>query len=199
MSSYLNTIIPNDTLIVLASSSPRRKKILESLSLDFKIVKPNFDEDTLPVFASKEYAIMLSLLKAKSIQATPNSLIIAADTIVIQNDNVLNKPKSKDDAISMLNSLSNTSHKVVTAITLIFNDKVLSEAKETLVTFRELKQEEISMYVESGSPLDKAGSYGIQDDYGATFVSKVEGCYYNVVGFPIELFFNMLISIFDEK
>jgi septum formation protein len=178
MSSYLNTIIPNDTLIVLASSSPRRKKILESLSLDFKIVKPNFDEDTLPVFASKEYAIMLSLLKAKSIQATPNSLIIAADTIVIQNDNVLNKPKSKDDAISMLNSLSNTSHKVVTAITLIFNDKVLSEAKETLVTFRELKQEEISMYVESGSPLDKAGSYGIQDDYGATFVSKVEGCYY---------------------
>ncbi len=199
MSSYLNTIIPNDTLIVLASSSPRRKKILESLSLDFKIVKPNFDEDTLPVFASKEYALQLSLSKAKSIQSTTNSLIIAADTIVIQNDIVLNKPKSKDDAISMLNSLSNTSHKVVTAITLIFNDKVLSEAKETLVTFRELKQEEISMYVESGSPLDKAGSYGIQDDYGATFVSKIDGCYYNVVGFPIELFFNMLISIFDEK
>jgi len=138
-----------------------------------------------------ENAARLSLRKAVTVAKTiDNGLIVGADTVVVLGDELLSKPRDGADAIGMLRRLSGRTHTVVTAFTLVSrpDDAVLTETEETSVTFRTLPQDEIEKYVESGSPMDKAGAYGIQDDYGAVFVTRIEGCYYNVVGFPLARF-----------
>jgi septum formation protein len=121
-------------------------------------------------------------------------IVIGADTIVVLDHHVLGKPISKDDAKRMLKLLSGREHSVYTGFALIDveSKKHVAGVEETKVRFRKLDDKEIVSYVESGSPMDKAGSYGIQDDFGAVFVEKVNGCFYNVVGFPLARFYSTL-------
>lgn len=184
--------------IVLASQSPRRKKLLNQLGLSFDVIPSTFEEiitSTIPT----EVVTDLALQKAVEVaQRCEESLIIGADTIVVLDDHILGKPESTDEAEQMLSRLSSRTHKVYTGVAFVkTSNKGTIEEKysffeETSVEFSELETEEIQAYVKTGSPMDKAGSYGIQDDWGAVFVKRIEGDYYNVVGFPLNRFYNEL-------
>jgi len=190
--------------IILASKSPRRKKLLNQLGLQF-IVKPSLvDESSTeedPIKLVKELALRKALNVA---QKCAESLIIGSDTIVVHNNKILNKPGSKEEASVMLNNLSDTQHYVHTGVALIQTDinnevvKSISFASCTKVFFSKLDQNEIDNYILSGSPMDKAGSYGIQDDYGAAFIHHIEGDFYNVVGLPINKLYHQLKVNFPE-
>ncbi len=185
--------------LILASKSPRRNLLLRQLGFDFTIFPPTLDEKTIEVGNNAEkYAGKLALLKAVEVAENQeqNSIVIGADTIVVLDSNILNKPTDKDDAFRMLKTLSGRTHIVFTGIALVESQTMrsFSAVQETDVTFRELDDKEIYAYVETGSPLDKAGAYGIQDDFGAVFISNIKGCYYNIVGLPLELLYTSLKS-----
>jgi septum formation protein len=186
---------------VLASKSPRRKKLLKLLGLRFQSFNPEIEENhkgEKPI----QYAKTLAEEKAEvANKKFKNKIIIAADTIVVIDGKVLEKPNSKSDAKRMLKTLSGRTHTVYTAICVInqLNGKKSIDVEKTKVTFRKLSEQEIDEYIETGSCMDKAGSYGIQDDLGAVFVSKVNGCYYNVVGLPLQKLYLMLNSIVERK
>ena len=182
--------------IVLAASSPRRKEILARLNVPFivdfeNIIEPKYDSSTSP----ERYCEKLSAIKASAISSKYNdTLIIGADTIVLLDDIVLGKPNSKKEAYLTLNSLSGRNHQVITGVTIIYNDLLHTFHSTTTVEFRELKDVDIQEYINSNNPYDKAGSYGIQD-YSAIFVNKINGCYDNVVGFPLSRFYDELKKI----
>ena len=185
--------------IILASSSPRRKEILSRMNIDFDVINPNIVEPEYDRTNSpKEYSEELSKMKALSISKNyKKSLVVAADTIVVLNNNiVLGKPKNKDDAKKTLNILSGKTHKVITSVTIkgkAYNtSKILKKynytfSEITCVKFLNLESSEILKYINTDSPYDKAGSYGIQD-YSSIFVEKIDGCYDNVLGFPLSKF-----------
>lgn len=184
--------------IILASASPRRRHLLSQLNLTFDVIPSNVDES----FTGKEpvqIAENLALQKAADVaKGKQNSLIIGADTIVVHDDNILNKPETPSDARKMLSQLSDTFHFVFTGVALIQTDengRITSKktfSEQTKVFFDALEPEEMEAYIKSGNPMDKAGSYGIQDDLGALFVKRIEGDYYNVVGFPLNRFYREL-------
>jgi len=183
--------------IILASQSPRRKKLLEQIGLSFTVVHSGFDEEAVNSTATpREHARLLALGKARDVAARFDGdyIVIGADTIVVLDGEILNKPKSPEQASEMLNKLSGRTHTVFTGIALIdcAARKEITDVQATEVTFRRLGQSEIDEYIAGGSPMDKAGSYGIQDDYGAVFVSRIVGCYYNIVGLPLEMVFSKL-------
>lgn len=190
--------------IILASQSPRRKKLLKQLGFQFEVMPSSVDEHSLennPVKLVEE----LALRKATDVsQNYSNSLIIGSDTVVVYEGKILGKPESKSDASLMLNKLSNTQHQVHTGVALLLttNDSTISKSisftEKTTVFFSKLEQHEIDFYISTGSPMDKAGSYGIQDDWGATFISKIEGDFYNVVGLPINKLYYQLKTNFPE-
>jgi septum formation protein len=186
-----------DVPLVLASKSPRRKKLLEQLGLTFDVVPSDFaEENHSKDYLPEEYVQKLSLEKALNVARKINysSIIIGADTIVLLDGEIINKPVDESDARFILNKLSNQTHTVLTGLSFVKipEQKYITTYQKTLVTFRELDEDEIEAYIKSGSPLDKAGAYGIQDDFGALFVSYIEGCYYNIVGLPLELFYQTL-------
>lgn len=165
----------------------------------------SIDEDAVPLSEPEEYAQTLAFLKAKEVSKRHrNALVIGADTIVVQNNTILGKPVDENEAHSMLRTLSGSEHDVVTGLCLLTTDmNYESEKKETIavttrVRFDELTDQEIKDYIDSGSPFDKAGGYGIQDDWGAIFVREIEGDFYNVVGFPINRFYGLLKQSFQE-
>lgn len=177
--------------LILASQSPRRKKILSRLNIPFKIIISGVDE---PIFTDIEkpvdYAQKLASFKCNDISKKyTDYLVIGADTIVVLNDKVMGKPKNKDDAINMLKILSGNTHKVITAVSIQCTHNNINHSfhEDTKVTFRKIPSEYIYTYTDSPSPYDKAGSYGIQD-WSAIFVDKINGCYDNVVGFPLSRF-----------
>jgi septum formation protein len=182
---------------ILASQSPRRKKLLKLLGLNFKIFHPQIEENhkgEKPL----TYAKKLAEEKAEAANRKfKNKIIIAADTIVVIDNHILEKPISENDAKRMLKTLSGRTHIVYTAICVInqLNGKKITDYEKTFVTFRKLNPAEIDEYIKTGSCMDKAGAYGIQDDLGAVFVSKVNGCYYNVVGLPLQKLYLILNSI----
>lgn len=184
--------------IYLASKSPRRKKLLQQLNLKFRTIDLHFDEKVNdgehPVFLVKRLSIEKlnqALLRIKK------GIIITADTIVVIDKHILGKPKSKADAKRILKKLSGRTHIVYTGYSIYnsSNNKIITEYEKTLVTFRKLTDEEISDYILTGSPMDKAGAYGIQDDFGAVFIEKIDGCYYNVVGLPLARLYHSLLRI----
>ncbi len=183
--------------IILASQSPRRKWLLEQIGLEFDIIPSNFDEDIENKKFSKKLIESLAYEKAKEVSERIGNevLIIAADTVVILGNQILGKPTDEEDARQMLQKLSNKTHKVITAIAIIdkYEDKTLINSKISKVKFKKLSDREINDYIKTGEPLDKAGSYGIQA-YGSLFVEKVEGCYNNIVGLPLNLLAEMLKS-----
>lgn len=172
-------------MYILASKSPRRQELLKHIISDFKIIVSNVDENKIKAFPY-DLPLELSKAKAKAVFINyPNDVVIAADTVVIVNNEVLGKPINDEDAKRMLHLLSNKTHDVVTGFTIISKEKTISKSVLTKVTFNELSDELINAYVKSGSPKDKAGAYGIQDKE-FPLIKNIEGSYYNVVGLPLE-------------
>ena len=191
-------MIDKSQKIYLASSSPRRKKLMEQIGLTFEVVKVNTPEKIKRNETPIKMVERISLEKLEAAKKKISSgIIITADTIVVFNKKILGKPKNKKDAYRILNLLSGNTHFVYTGFS-IFNYKNLktfSGYEKTSVKFRHIADDEIKAYVETGSPMDKAGAYGIQDDFGAVFVNKINGCYYNVVGLPLSKFYISLIKV----
>ncbi|MDK0707717.1 Maf-like protein [Clostridium perfringens] len=182
--------------VILASKSPRRVEILEKIVKEFEVVQSNFDENTIDFNGDIEkYVKDLSRNKAIEVSKRLNepSIVIAADTVVFQSGKVLEKPKNEEDAFSMLSSLSGNTHKVYSGICLIntYDDTVVTDCDCTEVRFSELNPRQIRNYINSGEPMDKAGAYGIQG-LGGAFVEGIKGCYYNVMGLPLNKLYKAL-------
>jgi septum formation protein len=178
--------------IILASRSPRRIHLLHQIGLSFTVQESGVDEHIPDGIAPEEVVRRLSLEKASRVaERLHDGIVIGADTIVVLDGKILGKPSSKGEAISMLSQLGGKTHTVFTGFALIDveSQKSYVDYEKTEVTFRRLSNEEIESYVESGSPMDKAGAYGIQDDFGAVFVERINGCFYTVVGFPLSKFY----------
>ncbi len=174
--------------IILASSSPRRKEILKNAGYDFKIIPSNYEENIIGKFFSLKLTEKCAYNKASDILNKHNdSIIVSADTVVVLDDIILGKPKDKNDAFLTLKKLSSKTHFVATSICILSKEKSITATDITNVTFRKLTDDEIKTYIETKSPLDKAGSYGIQDD-GFDFYTKIDGQLDNVIGFPLKLF-----------
>lgn len=170
--------------IILASQSPRRKELMSLLPYPFKIHPSTFDESTITDPDPETAVIKIAEGKAAEVAAEfPESIVIGSDTIVYQNK-ILGKPKSAEEAEEMLRSLSGRTHTVYTGVTLIKGEKVISFVEKTDVTFWPLSEKEISSYISTDDPYDKAGAYGIQSG-GALFVKEIKGDYYAVVGLPV--------------
>ncbi|MCS7000311.1 MAG: Maf family protein [Bacteroidota bacterium] len=179
--------------VILASASPRRQQLITLLGIDVSVIPAAVDEDAFDRTMPRQYVEVLAQAKAAAVRRLhPESIVIGADTTVVLDGQVLNKPRDRDDAVRMLRLLSGRTHTVITGVCVLWQKVQLVDSRITHVTFRSLSEEEIAAYVASGSPLDKAGAYGIQDDCGATFVDAIEGCYYTVVGLPIALLYRML-------
>lgn len=173
------------THLILASSSPRRKELLEKLQLKFECIASNieetFDENALPETIVQELAYQ----KAKDVHSRmPHACVIGADTIVVLNGIIIGKPKDENDAFHTLKMLSGKTHDVLTGVAIIHPHQEIIFYERTNVTFWELSDEEIYSYIATGEPFDKAGSYGIQN-LGSTLVKKINGDYFTVVGLPI--------------
>lgn len=181
--------------LTLASASPRRKLLLKQLGLRFatkpSMVRESFRPAESPASNAKRIALEKALSVRRSVQ---KGIIIGADTIVVLDGKILGKPKNRNDARRMLRLLSGREHLVYTGYALVDvkTGKSITGVERTRVRFRRISSREIERYVASGSPMDKAGAYGIQDDYGAVFVEKVNGCFYNVMGFPLSRFYTTL-------
>ena len=181
--------------IVLASSSPRRKELLQRLGLPFKVRTLLGIDETYPSdLPAEKIAEYVSQKKAEGYKKTllDNELIITADTIVCMGDQVYGKPHDVEEAKTMLHELSGHRHKVFSGVTVFIKDKMVSFTVESRVTFAVLDQEEIDYYVENYLPLDKAGAYGIQDWIGVVAIESIEGSYFNVVGLPMQRLYNIL-------
>lgn len=173
--------------VVLASASPRRQELLKQIGLEFDVVVKSVDE-TLPEGVLAETAVKeVALRKARAAAEFYNEgIIIGADTVVVYRGKIMGKPTDFSEAVQTLKNLSGSEHKVITGFCVIdtLSGKCVTASETTRVFFRELAENEIWAYVNSGEPMDKAGSYGIQG-LGAVLVNKIDGCYFNVVGLPL--------------
>lgn len=183
--------------LILASQSPRRKELLGLLGIPFEIQVSQADETMDPDGDPASQVMEVSRRKAMAVRAEQEDVVIAADTIVVCDGEILGKPHSKENACRMLSMLSGRSHLVMTGMTVRHNRQTHSHTEITEVFFRELSQKEILRYVESGDPMDKAGSYGIQGG-AALFVEKIHGDYYNVMGLPVCSLTQMLKAAVPE-
>lgn len=174
--------------IILASGSPRRQQFFKDLDLKFEIRLKEIDEIYPNHLKAEEITNYLAELKANAFdgELQENELLITSDTIVWHNNQALGKPKNAEDALEMLQSMSGTTHEVITSVSFKTNLFIETISENTKVTFAKLDEEEIKYYIEKYKPFDKAGSYGIQEWIGLIAISKIEGSYTNVVGLPTE-------------
>lgn len=171
--------------ILLASGSPRRKQLLEELGHRVTVVRPDFDEATVTEPDPKKLVEALAAGKGRSVQPPEDGLLVAADTVVVFRGKVLGKPADPEEAFRMLKAMSGQSHQVYTGVYLAKEGKERIFAEEAEVRFRTLTDAEIEAYIATGSPMDKAGAYGIQD---SGFVAGYQGSFNNIMGFPTEKF-----------
>ena len=172
-------------MIILASESPRRKELIKKITKEFTVIPANIDESVLHIPAC-DLPGELSKLKAYDIFAKyPNDKVLACDTVVIIGGQILGKPHSKEEASKMLHQLSGRKHVVISGYTIISKEKEVTRTVRTYVYFNKLSDELIDRYIASGSPMDKAGAYGIQDKE-FDLVSHIEGSFDNVIGLPTE-------------
>ncbi len=186
--------------VILASASPRRFELLKQIGLEFKVVPSSYQEQETQQTTIEELVLHNARYKGQIVaNAHPQALVISADTIVAIDRLILGKPTDEQDAFRMLQKLSGRTHQVYTAVGLMFKkyDGLKLDVVRTNVTFRSLSEEEIWAYINTGEPFDKAGAYGIQGQ-GALLVEKIEGCYFNVVGFPLSRFFLMLKEFLNQ-
>lgn len=174
--------------IILASKSPRRQQLLESLGIEFSVQTKEVDEVYPQDLNKEEVPVYLAELKSKPFidDLNENDLVITADTVVCLEDEILGKPVDAADAFRMLNNLSNQNHQVITGVCLTTKQKAYSFYSQTNVRFKELTQQEINYYISEYKPFDKAGAYGIQEWIGTIGITHIEGSFYNVMGLPIQ-------------
>lgn len=179
--------------LILASQSPRRKELLQQIGYDFSVaVKPTNEQFPATMDPYKVPAYLAEQKAREFENERKNNLVLCADTIVLLNGNILNKPISRLQATEMLASLSGQEHEVVTSICLAGPDEVISEADAAKVKFRKLKKSEIDFYIDQYKPFDKAGAYGIQEWIGMIGITRIEGSFYTIMGLPTHLVFQML-------
>jgi len=179
--------------MILASKSPRRKEILEDFGFEIEIITEDIVEESSQT-DSLLWAQDIALKKGRAVaEKNKDRWVISADTVVVFNNEFLGKPKDKDEAKKVLKKLSGNTHEVVTAVAMmnLSQNIEFAFADVTEVRFKKLESSEIEWYVESGEPMDKAGSYGIQGK-GSIFIDRIEGDFFNVMGFPISRFYDKL-------
>lgn len=181
--------------VFLASQSPRRKELLESLNVKFEIRTSDTSETFPSTIPLGEVAPYLAKKKAQNFELESKDIYIAADTIVIAKGQILNKPKNEIEAEQMLLDLSNKKHKVYTGVCLKTTETTITFKECTEVTFNTLSMSEIRYYINHFHPLDKAGGYGIQDWIGRVGIRKINGCYYNVMGLPLSRLYSYLLKL----
>ena len=186
----------NNYRVILGSESPRRKKLLKDLNIDFEPLKIAVKEDYPEKLKKTEITDYLSIKKSKAYKdyINDNTIVITSDTIVWFNDNPIGKPKNNKESIDMLKMFSGNTHEVLTSLCLTSKDKQVIVNDITKVTFHDLTDQEIKFYINNFKTSDKAGAYGIQDWLGYIAVSKIEGTYNNVMGFPTNLLYQELIK-----
>lgn len=186
--------------LILGSLSPRRQELLKQVNIPFTVRNPNVDESKITSNDPIEKVEQLASLKAKNISLSENEVILSADTVVAYQNNIFEKPQSKEDAYHMISKLSGNIHDVYTGVMLrsLHESKMIVERTE--VEFLPLTEEEIHWYISTEEPYDKAGAYGIQS-LGASLVRKINGDFYNVVGLPLSRVVRELryFSIFPNK
>ena len=178
---------------ILASQSPRRKTLLEWAEIPFEIIVSDIDEsypthlaiEAVPEFIAKNKALAVKEMILSTKPVLANACIIAADTVVVLNNKIIGKPSNKEQAIDSLLSLSGQTHKVITGVVLLHQDKEICFSETTLVEFHTLTHEQIEFYVDKYQPYDKAGGYAIQEWIGVVGIKKITGDFYNVMGLPV--------------
>ena len=170
--------------LILASQSPRRRELLGLTGLDFIVRAADIDETMDARKAPFDEVARVSRLKALAVAREPGDVVIAADTIVVCEGKVLGKPKDEEDAFRILSLLSGRAHEVMTGMTVLRDDEIVTHTEVTKIHFRQLHPDEIRAYIATGEPMDKAGAYGIQGG-AALFAVQMEGDYYNVMGLPV--------------
>ena len=183
---------------ILASKSDRRKTLLRQLGIRFKVIESYAEEVELNYGSPVKLVRHNSKIKAEAVaERVKDKIIIAADTVVYLDGFVFHKPKDEREAVKYLSTLSGRVHTVYTGICIINarNGEVLSDYEKTKVYFRDLSDKEIRYYVKNYKPLDKAGAYGIQEDFGCLFIEKISGDYYNVVGLPLTKLYKNLLKL----
>lgn len=185
-----------DKKIILASQSPRRQMLLKGLEIDFEIRTKDIDEDFPETLKFSEVARYLAELKASAFkeELKENEILITADTTVCLEDDILNKPLSHEEAVSMLQRLRNNTHVVVTGVAITDKHKQVVFHDETEVQFGNITDAEIEHYIQAYQPFDKAGSYGAQDFLGYIAITGMNGSYYNVMGFPLHKVYRELMD-----
>lgn len=174
--------------LILASSSPRRKRILKDLGYNFKCVSPNIDESNKENLTAIDYVLKISESKASHVwNIYKDSYVIAGDTIIDFNGEIIGKPSSKNEAFKIINKLSNQTHAVISGLSLFSDGKAITIFDKTDVTFKKLSKSIIENYIDSFDILDKAGAYSIEDAENI-LIKHIDGCYNNIVGFPLKKF-----------
>lgn len=172
---------------ILASKSPRRKELMKFISSDFLVATEDIDEESSYRLSPIEAVKDISKRKNDAVNKLyPNDLVISADTIVVLDNEIIGKPVSEDDAIKILEKLSGRTHQVYTGYTIHYLDKEITNVVRSDVRFNNLSKSLIIEYVKTGSPLDKAGAYGVQDNKNFPIIKSVSGSINNVIGFPVE-------------
>lgn len=185
--------------LILGSKSPRRQQLLREMGYSFEVRTKDTDESYPVELLPHEVAVYVSNQKAQALQKELKSdeVLLTADTIVCVQNKILGKPKNEQEAVEMLQLLSGKKHTVITAVTIVKNNEFISDYCETTVFVKPLTNGEIVSYIKMCQPFDKAGSYGVQEWFGAVAVEKIEGSYNNVVGLPTHLVYALLGSKFN--
>jgi len=187
--------------IILASGSPRRKQLLEQIDLEFEVVPSQIYEDFSLNFSPTDFVEYYAQEKAKDVaNSYPDKWVIGADTIVVFESHILGKPKNEKDSFQMLKRLSGNTHQVITGVSIQNIKQDISDSfhERTNVTFNTLSDNIINYYIETYKPFDKAGSYGIQDWFSVC-VNRIDGCFYNVMGFPLSSFYSHFIDLLETQ
>ena len=172
---------------MLASKSPRRKNLMKQISSDFLVVSEDIDEESSYNLSPKEAVKDIAKRKGEVVyKSYPNDLVISADTIVVLDNEIIGKPINEEDAYKILTKLSNKTHYVYTGYAIHYKDKTIIDVVESKVTFNNLSPELIKEYIKTGSPMDKAGAYGVQDNNQFKIIKNITGSIDNVVGFPVK-------------
>ncbi|MBR1850218.1 MAG: septum formation protein Maf [Bacteroidales bacterium] len=187
--------------LLLASKSPRRQQLITQLGFEVQCVTLNADETVAASLPADQVAEAIARKKADAFDRSalaPDQVLVTADTIVVVDGRVLGKPSSRTDAIAMLGSLSGRAHTVYTGVCLVCGDRQTSFTESTEVYFNHLEKSDIEWYVDNYSPYDKAGAYGVQEWMGMVAVSRIEGCFYNVMGLPTPRLYAELLRFCPE-
>ncbi|MBK8312859.1 MAG: septum formation inhibitor Maf [Acidobacteria bacterium] len=188
-------------MLILASASPRRAELLKAAGIDFTVKVSDIDESLIVGESPRDYVLRLSREKALAV-AGKGDLVLGADTTVVidsaHGGEIAGKPVDEQDARRMLKLLSGRRHEVLTGVSLVLDDRIISEVEVTQVEFALMTDLEIDWYISTGEPMDKAGAYGIQG-YASRFIERIDGNYSNVVGLPVQLVYTMLKKMKNEE